>query len=354
MKLTGNKGDWSELYALIRLLADGKIYAADENLLKNEKCHLPILKIFRADEQSQRIEYRRNNKNTIELYLNGAFVRKIATEELARMAEFFYSATVHGKGKGAFKIAGAEEIMQTLKCQRIKAVSDGKVDIEMEVHDPFTNYNRICGYSIKSDIGNPPSLFNASHATNFKFEVLGIGDDEAERINAIHTQKKIRDRVRNIGEMRFIAVTNENFAKNLMFLDTQMEKFLAEMLLMFYREGIADCAELANIIDERDPLGLKLENIYPHKIKKFLCAVALGLQPAKKWNGQDAANGGYIIVKESGEVLAYHLYDRDSFENYLLNNTKFDTPSSTKHNFGKIYSENGKKFINFNLQIRFK
>ena len=27
--LTGNKGEWSEIYVLLRLLADGKIYAAD-------------------------------------------------------------------------------------------------------------------------------------------------------------------------------------------------------------------------------------------------------------------------------------------------------------------------------------
>ena len=78
------------------------------------------------------------------------------------------------------------------------------------------------------------------------------------------------------------------------------------------------------------------------------------MRPKKIWNGLDESNGGYIIVKESGEVLSYHLHDRDSFENYLINNTKFDTPSSTKHKFGKIYIEDGRKFINLNLQIRFK
>ena len=76
--------------------------------------------------------------------------------------------------------------------------------------------------------------------------------------------------------------------------------------------------------------------------------------PTRKWDGLDEANGGYIIVKESGEVLAYHLHDRDSFENYLLNNTKLEKGSTDKHNFGKIYVEDGRKFINLNLQVRFK
>ena len=34
--LTGNKGEWSEIYVLLRLLADGKIYAADSELNKLE------------------------------------------------------------------------------------------------------------------------------------------------------------------------------------------------------------------------------------------------------------------------------------------------------------------------------
>ena len=30
--LTGNKGEWSEIYVFLKLLADGKLYSADENL----------------------------------------------------------------------------------------------------------------------------------------------------------------------------------------------------------------------------------------------------------------------------------------------------------------------------------
>jgi len=32
MGITGNKGEWSETYAFLRLLADGKLFAADEQL----------------------------------------------------------------------------------------------------------------------------------------------------------------------------------------------------------------------------------------------------------------------------------------------------------------------------------
>ncbi len=42
--ITGNKGEWSEMYVLLRLLGDGKIYAADENVHKIEDIYFPILK----------------------------------------------------------------------------------------------------------------------------------------------------------------------------------------------------------------------------------------------------------------------------------------------------------------------
>lgn len=354
MKISGNKGEWSELYVLIRLLADGKIYYAREDLTVNEDCYLPILKIFCDETEFHHVEYHRNDNENIELYFNGAFIYKISTAELESAAKFFFDAIIHGEGKGAFEIQGAENFMEKLKCQKIKADSAKKADITLEVHDPFINYDRICAFSIKSNLGNAPTLFNASQGTNFKFEVFGVSDDEVDAINAISTRNKVKDRISKIEGVNFVSVLNEIFAQNLKFIDTQMEKFIAKMLKIYYCENVSDCAELAKLLEQRDPFNFNVNNLYQHKLKKFLCAVALGFKPTKIWDGMDKSNGGYIIVKENGEVLAYHLYNRDEFERYLLNNTKLDTASTSRHKFGKIYVEGDKKFINLNLQIRFK
>ena len=42
-KVSANKGDWSELYAHIRLLADGVVYSGDENYRKIEDEFFPII-----------------------------------------------------------------------------------------------------------------------------------------------------------------------------------------------------------------------------------------------------------------------------------------------------------------------
>lgn len=73
------------------------------------------------------------------------------------------------------------------------------------------------------------------------------------------------------------------------------------------------------MITKRNPLRYpNPENMYKYKFKKLLSAIALGMMPGSKWNGRDQANGGYIIVSHSGDVLAYHIYNRDFFEEYLL------------------------------------
>lgn len=76
--------------------------------------------------------------------------------------------------------------------------------------------------------------------------------------------------------------------------------------------------------------------------------------PSKVWTGELDATGGYLVVKEDGEVLCYHIYNRNEFEDYLFANTKLETASSSKHKYGEIYEENGQLFFKLNLQIRFK
>ena len=56
-KMSGNKGEWSELYAFLKLLNQGRVYAADENVKKIEDVYYPILKIIREEHLGEKIEY---------------------------------------------------------------------------------------------------------------------------------------------------------------------------------------------------------------------------------------------------------------------------------------------------------
>jgi len=342
---TANKGEWSEFYVLLKLLADRNIFAADENINRIEKSRRPIIKIFGDNG----LEYRFDTSGNVKIYVNDELRGKVAADEVKTAAEYIYQEIMNGKKN--FEIDGADELMKKFWRDKIKADSRRKADIKFQVHDVSTGENPVCRYSIKSYLGSPPTLFNAGVSTNFKFE---LPDVTAAQIDEINSAEKFADKLKLIGTLNFIGVKNKIFAGNLSLICTSLEKYLAEMLKIFYRGGCTNCAELVIKLEENNFMNLERVDAYRYKIKKFLSAAALGMTAGTEWNGREDADSGYIIVKKSGEILAYHLLTRNDFETYLLNNTKFDTPKPDRHKFGKVYAEGGKYFIDLNLQVRFK
>ncbi len=355
--IKGNKGEWSELYALLKLLYLGRLYTADENAQRIDNKYFPVLKIFRDEGQLGHIEYILTTPSgDIDVYLESVKRKSLTKEWISQASSQIFCGILEGTNR-AFEIVEANEIMNQLGLNRIAAPSSDKTDIKMQIHDIHTGYNPICGFSVKSELGSSPTLLNASGATNFVFEVFGISDNDMDNINHIESNTKILDRINAIlsqGSMKFKKANNDIFSGNLMLIDSYMEDIIAEMLLKYYQNKAINCKSLINLIEKENPLGYPREGFYIFKFKKFLCSVALGMMPSKAWDGIDEANGGYVIVKEDGDVLAYHLYNRNAFETYLLNNTKFEKGSTTRHGFATLYKgEDDKKYINLNLQIRF-
>lgn len=353
--ITGNKGEWSEMYVLLRLLGDGKIYAADENVHKIEDIYFPILKIIREEIATKKYEYAIRDK--VKIYLNDTLVKEIPTEEFDQEADYLYHQILAGENR-AFSVERTEEFMQKICCNRLAAPSTDKTDITMQIHDIQTGYSPVCGFSIKSEMGNAPTLINATGSTNFIFEVTGLSDEQIESINAIETKTKIKDRMQRIfseaNSVNFIKLNSETFSRNLMMIDTRFSELMAYSLIYHYREGINNCDAVIGRLEQDNPMQFPSSGFYKFKFKKFLCSAALGMTPNTAWDGIDEANGGYIIVTASGDVLAYHIYNRNFFEEYLLKKTRFERGSTTRHGFASLYKEDGKTYMKLNLQIRFK
>ena len=58
-KRTGNRGDWSEIYVLLRILSEGYIFPADENLTRKTDSYFPVLKAIRKEKNTV-YEYKPN------------------------------------------------------------------------------------------------------------------------------------------------------------------------------------------------------------------------------------------------------------------------------------------------------
>lgn len=152
MKLTGNKGEWSELYAFIKLLSTGELYAADEDVNRIKDIYFPILKIIRQEDNGKHLEYVIIvEEEEVEIHWNAEIVRSISQQELAKRAEYIYKKIIEG-GNRSFEIEGSDKIMDELACTKISAPSTDKTDITMQIKDINTGYKPVCGFSIKSEL----------------------------------------------------------------------------------------------------------------------------------------------------------------------------------------------------------
>lgn len=198
-------------------------------------------------------------------------------------------------------------------------------------------------------------------ATNFIYEILGEGELNIAEINAIEATPKIASRIlaiRDRGfEVKFRNIQSSTLQLNLQLIDSNLPEILSELLLLKYSTpGLALLSTILQRLTENNPLNFNLlqgHPFYEYKIKNFLTDSALGMTPSAMWTGQYDATGGIIIVKENGELVCYHIYNRNEFQDYLLNNTRLEQASTSRYNFGDIYQENGKVFLKLNLQVRF-
>lgn len=362
--MTGNKGEWSEVYTLLKLSGDGVVYAGDGELNKTQM-YFPIDAIIRKEvlnkEPHDIIYDLKKNRivrigNQTELELN--------PESFKLKADELFNALSSASGGSKLTFPEIETFLQSIACDELKAKSTDKADVKLIIHDLRIGRTQELGFSIKSKLGGSSTLFNASKdATNFLFKVEDMNDELMTEFNAIN-----KDNCKHVFQSRFELlnrygakvifdkVVSKVFNNNLLYQDTALPEIWGNMVLAFYSEPISRVSDLCERIKEMNPLNFDLESgmdFYTFKIKQFLVNTALGMTAGTPWNGKYMANGGYLVVKEDGDILCYHFYDKNDLEDYLFFNTKLETPSTTRHGFGTIFKDGANYFLKLNLQIRF-
>ena len=374
--MAANRGEWAELYVIFKLLGEGKIFAADENLMKNPNSYLDIIKIIREEVKSRLIEYRAGV--IVEIYIDNTAVLSIHSNEFLRNAEILLQTIKSSTGR-SFEITKEVEcfkdkaLIKSFKSPSVGYYSNfgGKNDIIMEVYDHATALSTVAGFSIKSKYKNPATLFNTAKASAFVYELTGLSDSQMNEVNLLTTSKGGIDKNARIdyfiknnvgfvfsGAKVLTPHTHSIFADNLENVRGDMLEILNECLLVhyFYKTKNSKLTDVANILIQKNPLNKRNPEIYYVKaIKDFLYASFSGMTASERWNGMAVVNGGYIVAKDNGEVLVYHTRDGESFRTFIYKNTKFDRPSASKdkYDYAHVYKENNKYFFDLNFQIRF-
>ena len=327
--LIGNKWEWAEVYVLLRLLSEEKMYATYNELNKLEDVYFPIIKVLKEENKGEIKEYIAGEM--ISIYINGEKVKELPVTEFESEYGNLLNEINSKDSKCAFSVESTQNFKDKILCYKLFTPAIDKNDIMVNIIDADTVYSPTIGSLIKSELGSYPTLLNAGKTTNFIYKII--------KENGTLEYRKMNDQI---------------FEDNLVLIDSNMDKIIAETLLYFYKDGISNCNEMVEKLEQENPMNYGNVNAYKYKFKKFLTAVALGMKPAAVWDGLDEATGGYIVVTKEGTVLAYHIYNRNYFEEYLLSNTKYETASTSIHDFGEVYSENGEDFIKLNLQVRFR
>jgi type II restriction enzyme len=358
MALTGNKGEWSEIYTLFKMLGEGRVYAGDANL-NRLNLYYPILNVIR--QESSKYEYKPDiSQHVVIIDEDGNEFTKISMDRFMHESAMLLNS-IKNANQPAFAIPTTEYFMRLIGCRKLKAPSKDKADIHIVIHDLRTNMKPLLGFSIKSQLGSASTLLNAGETTNIRYRVTGksMSDEEMAEINSIKAHLPRMKALMERGyKLQYNDVENRTFKNNLLFLDTCMPDFIAACLICDSMPGATSTIrEAVNYVAQQNPFGFTGSNIqafYEHKMKVLLIDAALGMTPAKEWTGRYDANGGYLVVKSDGEIVCYHFYNRNDVEDYLYNNTRFERASRSRYHFGSLYrGKDDDVYIKLNLQIRF-
>jgi len=304
----------------------------------------------------------------------------VSVNDTAVKAAKIFGELISKKGtKGAFQIPWLETELKNLGFKVHKnPIPDSqksvKRDITLRVQDPKSGGMPVLGFSVKSEIGAPPTLLNASEATNIVYRIKGLTEDDAREINTydggnklIWKCAKIKARAKSI---EFEKYNCEVLADNLDIVDAALPKIVADLLKVHYFETLTEphirtkgvfrpydrLTRALAVLNAMPPYCcLHRKNYCEIKVKRFLRACALGLMPSEVWNDIDDANGGYIIVLPDGRLIGFYVYNRKLFEDYLLNETIFERGSTSRHKYMMLVPDDatGDYLLKLNLSVRF-
>jgi DNA (cytosine-5)-methyltransferase 1 len=358
LKKTKNKGEWSELLAFVKILVEQQISLSDVNLESTGN----YFKVTKVTGKNIGLDFLITGQDQIEIVnKNTGAANNLKINQLINSDILNNLINQIKTGKGAFIIPEFELIQNTLGLTVTKGgTSAQKADIILDIQNEIISKENE-GFGIKSYLGSKPTLLNASGNTNFKFEIKHLSWDKVDEINSINTKNKLTDRIKAIdnygGVFNYIAPEKKTMEYNLKMVDSLMPEIIGSILLAFYSQRISSISQIVDYIhgntDLSDRLNYEDKNWLVSKIKQLLVDILLGFFAGSKWDGTYDANGT-IIVKKTGDQVAFHIIDIESLKSYLFDNIKLDTPSTTRHRYGKLIMESDKKlYFKLNLQLRF-
>lgn len=403
-----NKGEWTEAYVFMRLLGEGRIYGASENLTKDDSTYINILNIIRDEPDKILIFERYIDANIayIKASKDGEEIKVVTAPELSEYAQDLYDKIKNLSSNDDIDAENVQKYLESFYIDSPKANLSSsakekygaKTDIIITSEDSLDHSTTTEGFSIKSHLGSAATLFNCSQTSGFTYEIIGCTEEDMHKFNSKGDFLAILKAIHDEYEIAYVKCRNEAFEQNIAIVDSRMDEILSTAILIqtgYYGSCGQNVKNVCQKLIEINPIDVKNPMMfYPAKFKDFLFDSFAGMTASSIWNGRKRLTGGYIDVSRKGDMLYYRAMSDDIFGNYLFEHTYFDRPDrgvkkdvaiaeakaylngrslteeemcsliykngqsgpkkSKKGDFGYVYKQDCHYYIDFNFQIRFR
>lgn len=369
MAFQATKRELGEVYTFFRLLADGKVTLGTPQARKDETRQWPVALIQRVEHDGVRRYYIETEEVRIvsgAVDKEGTFLagdkeeQRFPRQDFGDAAEIILHLLKTVPGEELEVTEGLEAFLDAVSIYDLEAKTDDRTDLSIAFWHPEAP---LTGFSVRCRLAPMSPLLDGGRTANLKLEQSGVkfAVPTVNKVNALpESPTEVADRMLMIerlgGVLRYSDVADRVFRCNLLMIDLHFPRMLAEMVRLMHLDGITRVSELTERIREMNPLKIKEELIVKHgfyefKMKQFLLALALGMRPAKIYNGTDSAVEGMLLTDGNGEVLCYHKSQRQTFADFLYLNTRFEKSSVDKDKYGFLERENGVYYFKLNVKI---
>ncbi|MBQ8225329.1 MAG: HpaII family restriction endonuclease [Bacteroides sp.] len=364
------KRELGELYTFFRLLADGRVTMGTAEGTPAETVR-PIAMIQRVEHDGARRYYIeptdvRIVSGELEKKTGNFFPKADAEPECFPREDFRAAADLLLellKTPSADEVEVPDELEGFLDAVRIydlEAKTDDRTDFSLSF---WSTDAPLTGFCVRCRLAPMNPLLDGGRTANLKLEQSGV-KFAVPTVNKVNAQPEspteVMERMLMIerlgGVLKYSDVADRVFRCNLLMIDLHFPRVLAEMVRLMHLEGITRTTELTDRIKEINPLKIKDELIhkhgyYEHKMRQFLLTLALGMRPAKIYNGTDSAVHGMMLVCGDGSLLCYHKSDAATFADFLYRHSRFERGPVEKDKYGFLERENGTYYFKLNVKI---
>ena len=369
MAFSATKRELGELYTFFRLLADGAVSLGTSQAVKDDTKRWPIAMIQREEHDGTRRYYiepenvriitgTRDKDRTFVANADGA--KSFPREDFGDAAELILHILKTAIGEEIEITEGLEAFLDAVNIYDLESNTDDRTDFSVAFWHPEAP---LAGFNVRCRLSSMNPLLDGGRTANLKLEQSGIkfAVPTVNKVNALpESSTEVAERMLMIerlgGVLKYADVADRVFRCNLLMIDLHFPRMLAEMVRIMHLDGIARVNELTGRIKEMNILKIKDELINKHgfyefKMKQFLLALALGMRPAKIYNGADSAVEGMFLTDGNGEVLCYHKSERQTFADFLFQNCRLEKSSVDKDKYGFLERENGVYYFKLNGKI---